>query len=597
MTASEKIPTTYPSGTAHPGSASRQAVPDRVWAQLYPAGITNHPPEVPGSLVEAWRARVTAGPDAPCIRYFDTTLSAAAVDAASDALACGLQARGVGKSDVVGVYLQNIPQFALAMLALWKIGGTVLILNPMYRNDELRRLIDDSGAVGFICLDRELAEASRTLQGSSVSWILTTSDLDFQTEDDERIFAGVDRVPVGEGGEPADGSDHARSGEPAGASGAADVADLLTVIEDNEGRTPAPVEVGPEDGALLTYTSGTTGTPKGAINTHRNVLSVAVNFNRWQGIGEEDVVLAVAPLFHITGAVASAAATLMSPAALVFINRVQPEVLLDSFNRHRVTVTVGAITVFNALLALDRGDAKDLRTVRWLYSGGAPIPPSTVERFEQRFGHYIHNIYGMTETASAVIAVPPGLRAPVDEASGTLSIGVPTPGLDARVITPDGTEASAGQEGELQMRGPQIMPEYLGKPEETAQVLSDDGWLSSGDVAIIDAQGWVYLVDRLKDQINASGFKVWPREVEDVLYQHPDVHEVAVVGEPDEYRGETVAAYISLRAGASATADELQAFAKDRLAAYKYPRRIRLIDDLPKTQTGKIKRRELRDRR
>lgn len=542
-----------------------------IWAPLYPDGLSVAPPRVPESLVTAWRDRVTASPESPCLVYFDSTLTVRQVDDDSDALASHFQDRGVGRGDVVGVQLQNIPQFAIAMLALWKVGATVLILNPMYRGGELRRLIDDSRTTGFIGLDREGEEAASTLAGSTVKWRMTTSDLDLQTENDPRIFADAAHVAV-------EGAD-----------------DLLTAVRDSAGRTPAVPEVRAEDAALLTYTSGTTGPPKGALNTHRNVLSTAVSFNAWQGIGSGDAVLAVAPLFHITGAVATAAATLISAAPLVFINRLHPEIMLEAFNRHRVTVTVGAITVYNALLALDRGDAADLATVRWLYSGGAPIPPSTVDRFHTRFGHYIHNIYGMTETASAVIGVPPGARAPVDAASGTLSIGVPLPGLDARVVGADGHTLRSGEEGELQMRGPQIMPQYLRKPEETAHVLSADGWMSSGDVAIIDEDGWVYLVDRLKDQINASGFKVWPREVEDALYEHPDVYEAAVVGAPDEYRGETVTAYVSLRPGSATTAEALQAFTKERLAAYKYPRHVHIIDELPKTQTGKIKRRDLRD--
>lgn len=541
-----------------------------VWAALYPDGLSVDPQQVPESLVTAWRDRVAASPESPCLVYFDTTLTVRQVDDDSDALASHLQDRGVGRGDVVGVQLQNIPQFAIAMLALWKIGATVLILNPMYRGAELRRLLDDSRAIGFIGLDRDGEEAASTLAGSTVTWRMTTSDLDLQTENDPRIFADAGRVAV-------EGAD-----------------DLLTAVRDNAGRTPTAAEVRAEDAALLTYTSGTTGPPKGALNTHRNVLSTAVSFNAWQGIGSEDVVLAVAPLFHITGAVATGAATLISSAPLVFINRLHPEVMLEAFNRHRVTVTIGAITVYNALLALDRGDAADMETVRWLYSGGAPIPPSTVERFRTRFGHYIHNIYGMTETASAVIGVPPGAQAPVDAASGTLSIGVPMPGLDARVVGAAGRALPSREEGELQMRGPQVMPEYLRKPEETANVLSADGWMSSGDVAIIDEHGWVYLVDRLKDQINASGFKVWPREVEDALYEHPDVYEAAVVGAPDEYRGETVTAYVSLRPGSSATTEGLQEFAKERLAAYKYPREVHIIDELPKTQTGKIRRRDLR---
>ena len=541
------------------------------WAPLYPDGLSVDPPQVPESLVAAWRDRAATSPESPCLVYFDTTLTVRRVDEDSDALASHLQDRGVDRGDVVGVQLQNIPQFAIAMLALWKAGATVLILNPMYRGAELRRLIDDSHATGFIGLDRDGEEAASTLAGSTVRWRMTTSDLDLQSENDPRIFADAARVVV-------EGAD-----------------DLLTAVQENAGRTPAVAEVRAEDAALLTYTSGTTGPPKGALNTHRNVLSTAAAFNAWQGVGGEDVVLAVAPLFHITGAVATAAATLASPAALVFINRLHPEVMLEAFNRHRVSVTVGAITVYNALLALDRGDAAEMETVRWLYSGGAPIPPTTVDRFQKRFGHYIHNIYGMTETASAVIAVPPGARAPVDAASGTLSIGVPMPGLDARVVGADGSPLRSGEEGELQMRGPQVMPQYLRKPEETAHVLSADGWMSSGDVAIIDEDGWVYLVDRLKDQINASGFKVWPREVEDALYEHPDVYEAAVVGAPDDYRGETVTAYVSLQPGTSTTAAALQEFTKERLAAYKYPREVHIIDELPKTQTGKIKRRDLRD--
>src|SRR5699024_3095607 len=255
----------------------------------------------------------------------------------------------------------NIPQFALAMLALWKVGATVLILNPMYRGGELRRLIDDSRAIGFIGLDREAEEAAGTLAGSTVQWHMTTSDLDLQTEDDPRVFTDAARASVS-------GTD-----------------DLLAVVRSHRGRTPAVAEVRADDPALLTYTSGTTGPPKGALNTHGNVLSTALSFNAWQGIDAGDVVLAVAPLFHITGAVATAAATLVSPAPLVLLNRVHPEVMLEAFNRHRVTVTVGAITVYHALLALERGGPEDMATVRWLYSGGAPIPPSTVERFQQRF--------------------------------------------------------------------------------------------------------------------------------------------------------------------------------------------------------------------
>ncbi|WP_300009373.1 AMP-binding protein, partial [Pseudonocardia sp.] len=243
----------------------------------------------------------------------------------------------------------------------------------------------------------------------------------------------------------------------------------------------------------------------------------------------------------------------------------------------------------------DEAGPEHFASVKTLYSGGAPIPPSTVERFRERFGHYIHNAYGMTETTSGVVAVPPGLRAPVDEASGTLSVGVPLPGVDASVVGVDDRPVPPGQQGELVLSGPQIVSGYWRNAAATAGAMPG-GRLHTGDVAVMDSAGWVYLVDRLKDQINASGYKVWPREVEDVLYEHEAVREAAVVGVPDEYRGESVKAFVSLRPGRSVTEDELIAFTKERMAAYKYPRAIEFLDEIPKTVTGKLLRRELRTR-
>lgn len=261
-----------------------------------------------------------------------------------------------------------------------------------------------------------------------------------------------------------------------------------------------------------------------------------------------------------------------------------------------MTSTISSITVFNAILELPHASRSHFSSVKALYSGGAPIPPTTVERFRQRFGVYIHNAYGMTETSSGVIAVPLGAEAPVYATSGTLSIGIPLPNLFARVVDAEGEPVGPGVEGELEVSGPQVIAGYWHNEEATEEALPG-GRLRTGDVAIMDESGWVYLVDRLKDLINVSGFKVWPREVEDVLYQHPSVLEVAAVGEPDQYRGETVVAYVSLKKGAVANERELIDFAKERLAAYKYPRVIHLVDDLPKTLTGKIRRRELREAR
>ena len=543
---------------------------ERPWIAEYLAGVDADRAVEHESLVQAWKARVAANPERAALRYFDGVMTAAEVDRASDALAAGLEARGTNRGDRVGIYLQNIPQYALSLLALWKLGATPLLLIPMYKGTELRRVIDDSGAIGIICDDTAVKETLETLTGSTVRWLISTSALDFQTRNDPRVLNRTDRpVPAADG-------------------------DLGALIRDFDGLRPAVIDLTRDDVALLTYTSGTTGPPKGAMNTHGNVLMVAQTFGDWAQLAPGDVVLAVAPLFHIMGAVINGVISLITDTTLVFTGRFHLEVVLDALAEHRVTYTIGSITVFNAILELPQASARHFSSVKTLYSGGAPIPPATVERFKKRFGVYIHNAYGMTETTSGVIAVPPGKEAPVDLASGTLSVGVPLPNILARIMGTDGVPVPPGAEGELELSGPQVVPGYWNNPEATNHAMPG-GRLRTGDVAIMDERGWVYLVDRLKDQINVSGYKVWPREVEDVLYEHPAVHEAAVVGEPDEYRGETVVAFVSLKSGTSATEQELIAFTKKRLAAYKYPRAVHIIGELPKTHAGKIRRGEVRD--
>lgn len=539
---------------------------ERPWLRFYPEGVDPDPALRFGNLADAWRDRVERCPGSVLVHYFDGVMTTAEVDDGSDALAWALQERGVRHGDRVAVYLQSVPHYVVALLALWKVGAIGVPINPMYRAAELSRLVEDCRPAGILLHHTDVAETRATLEGSSVAWMIGVDDRDFQTRDDPRA------TWVG---------------------GASDAPDLASLLREHTGRRPRPVEVQPDDGALLCYTSGTTGPPKGALNSHANVLHSAEAFGQWVGLGPDDVVLGIAPLFHISGVILNAAVAILSDARLVLVGRYQPDVVLDAFEEHGVTFTIGSITAFNALMALDRAGAEQLASVRLLFSGGAPIPPSTVEAFESRFGHYIHNVWGMTETTAGGIAVPPGQRARIHEPSGTLSIGVPTGGAVVRVVDAQGADLPAGEPGELEFSAPQVISGYWEKPEATALTLPG-GRLRTGDVAVRDEDGWVYLVDRLKDQINTSGYKVWPREVEDALYEHPAVYEAAVVGEPDDYRGEAVVAYVSLRPGSSASADELARFARERLAAYKAPRRVTVLDDLPKTATGKIRRQALR---
>jgi long-chain acyl-CoA synthetase len=545
---------------------------ERPWLSLYregtPADIT---PEF-DTMSDLFEATLARAPEAVAIRYFDGALTFADLDARSDALAVALADRGFATGDRLAVYTQNNPAFVIGLLAAWKAGGAAVAINPMNKARELTYLLEDSGATALLCLEELHETVARDViatGATGVRTVITCSPLDEQTRNDERLFAGTTR------------------------SGSEGALDLESLLAEYAGRTPEPVTARGEDVAVLTYTSGTTGVPKGAMNTHANLAFNSQTYRDWMGLGPADAVLGVAPLFHITGLVGHIGIALLAGCPLVLAHRFEPHVVLEAIREHRPTFTVGSITVFISLAGVEGNTLDDWSSFRMIYSGGAPIAPAVTDQFEEKTGLYIHNIYGLTETNSPSHAVPLGQRAPVDPASGALSVGVPVFNTVVRILDEDGKEAPVGEIGEIVTSGPQVVPGYWQKPEATEQSLPG-GELRTGDVGFMDEQGWFFLVDRKKDMINASGYKVWPREVEDVLYGHPAVREVAVVGVPDEYRGESVKAYVSLKPGAEVSEQELIDFAKEQMAAYKYPRSIEFIDELPKTTTGKILRRELR---
>jgi len=545
---------------------------DKPWLALYapgqPAGIAVEY----DNAVAMFRATLERHPDQDAIRYFDGRITFRELDQLTDAFAAALTDLGFARGDRVALYLQNVPQFVIAQLGTWKAGGVAVSINPMNRERELALLLQDSGARVLVSLqDLYRDVAAKVVAGTGVQTVITTSQLEYQARDDPRVFSGAGRMAC---------------------EGTLDLAELLTRFA---GHAAPDVSLAPEDVAFLTYTSGTTGPPKGAMTTHRNVVFNAQTYRDWIGIGPQDVVLGVAPLFHITGLIGHIAISLLSGAPLVLMYRLDPALTIETVRAEEATFTVGSITVFIALMNVPDADRHALASLGKIFSGGAPIPPSTVKAFQSAFGHYIHNIYGLTETTSPSHAVPLGAEAPVDEASGALSVGVPVYDTIVQIVGEDGAPLPPGEIGELVTSGPQVVAGYWNKPEETAAALPG-GALHTGDVGYMDDQGWFYIVDRKKDQINVGGYKVWPREVEDVLYEHEAVREAAVVGVPDPYRGETVKAFVSLRAGQEVTEAELIEFAREHMAAYKYPRQVEFLDEIPKTVTGKLLRRELRSR-
>ena len=529
------------------------------------------PVEPPASLVHALRTAVAEAPDRTCLAYFDARLSFREVDELSDSVAGYLAGRGLERGDRVAVVLQNSPHFVLALLGAWKAGATVVPVNPMYKSGEVAHVLRDAEVAALVCSQRAWESYLReTAAGSPVRIVLTASELDFQTRDDARVL-NFERLPQ-----------------------AADAEDLVAVARQGgkapEGRDPEPSGI-----ALISYTSGTSGAPKGATNLHSNIMYNAERQRTGLALPDAPVYYALAPLFHITGMVCQLCASLTSTGTLVLTYRFEPGLVLEAFAEHRPQYTVGPSTAFMALAAHPDVTPEHFASFVNISSGGAPLPPALVERFRAGFGPYIRNGYGLTECTAPCASVPPKLEAPVDPVSGTLAVGVPGPDTVVRVIDDQGREVPFGEQGEIAVRGPQVVPGYWRRPEATAETFPD-GELRTGDIGFMDPQGWLYVVDRKKDMINASGFKVWPREVEDVLYTHPAVREAAVVGVPDGYRGETVKAYISLRPGAATDPDDLALYCKERLAAYKYPRQVEILPDLPKTASGKILRRELRSR-
>ena len=546
-----------------------QPVLDEPWVAQYR--------DVPAGLSPAWdnglamfQATLHRDPEAPLAYYFDTTITAQRIDDMSEALAVALSARGIGLGDRVAMYLQNVPEAIATVVAVWKCGAVVVPCNPMLRERELKKILVDSGSRALICHD-DLYEdvAAAVLESTAVEMVVVTSPLDSLSGSAPQVLADASRR------------------EAAGAIW------LTELVAAHDGRRQEYPHLTSDDVALMVYTSGTTGVPKAATNTHGNVVFASSVYASWLDLDHTDVILGIAPLFHVTGLIGHISLTLLSGAPLILAYRFNADEACRLAEHYKATFTVSAVTAFIAILNSGALEKYNLSSLTKVYTGGAPVPPAALREWQAKAGSQLNPMYGLTEATSPTHMTPFGMTPPIDEHTGVVSVGVPVFGTHVRVITEGGTNARPGEIGELYITGPQIVPGYWQKPQETKANFTD-GELHTGDVGFMDEAGFFYLVDRAKDMIVASGFKVWPREVEDVLYEHPAVREAAVVGVPDPYRGENVKAVVSLKPGTTATAAEIKSFARERMAAYKYPRFVEIMDELPKNTSGKILRIELR---
>jgi len=478
-------------------------------------------------------------PERPAVRHDDSVLTYAMLDDLSARAACWLRSRGVRPGDPVGIMAPNVPQFPVFYYGVLRAGGAVVPMNPLLKSREVAHYLGDSGA--------RLVLAWETAAGEAEAGAAT---------------AGAAALVIGP-------------------------ATLDAVASWPSSEPPEVARRADDDTAVILYTSGTTGTPKGAELTHANMRrNASVTATSLLGLGPDDVVMGCLPLFHSFGQTCGLNASVLSGACLTLMPRFSAAAALRVIERDRVTVFEGVPTMYVGLLS-EGGDGADTSSLRLCVSGGAALPVEVLHGFEKAFGAVILEGYGLSETSPVATFNRVEWRKPG-------SIGLPVEGVELRLVSADDGEVPAppGEVGEIAIRGHNVMKGYWRRPEATAAAVRG-GWFHTGDLARRDEDGFYFIVDRKKELIIRGGYNVYPREVEEVLYEHPAVLEAAVIGIPHPALGEEVAAAVTLRPGAAAAPEELRDWVKQRVAAYKYPRHVWLTDGLPKGATGKILKREI----
>lgn len=514
-------------------------------------------------------------------RVLDAKLTYRQLDGLVNRFAAGLQGMGVKKGDRVAVMLPNCPQFIITAYATWRVGGVVVCCNPLYVAREVEHLVKDSEAETFVVMSSLYERVKRIRASTGLKRVIVTNIKEYFPSVLKLLFTLAKEK---------------KEGHRVDISGDADTHWFQDVIRGAPAQ-PAPVEIHPQDVSTLIYTGGTTGGPKGAQLTHRNLVSNATVLNLWAKSKEaEDVLIAVMPYFHSYGLTVGVNTCIANALTIVQIPNPREMVhVLRSIEKHRVTFYPGVPTMFIGFNNFPEREEYDLSSLRFAVSAAAPLPPEVQERFEAITGGKMVEAYGLTETG------PAASMDPIDRPRPH-SIGVPLPDTDMKIVDVEtGTqEMPVGEIGEIIIKGPQVMKGYWKLPTETANALrvgpdGQPGWFYSGDIGFMDEDGYSHIADRKKDIIIAGGYNIYPADVEAVLFEHPKVKEAAVIGVPHEVRGETVKAFIVLREGESATEEEIIAFCRERMAAYRVPRVIEFRDDLPKSLVGKVLRRELRE--
>jgi long-chain acyl-CoA synthetase len=477
--------------------------------------------------------------------------------------------------------LPNCPQFIIAAYATWRIGGVVVCCNPLYVPREIEHLVKDAGVETFVVMSQFYERVRNVRASTGLKRVIVTNIKEY--------FPGLLKLLFTLAKEK-------KEGHKVDISGDADTTWFQEVLRSAPAK-PTPVDIDPGEVATLIYTGGTTGGPKGAQLTHFNLVSNAVALNIWAKTREaRDSTLGVMPYFHSYGLTVGINVVIANALTVVQIPNPRDIVhVLKSIETHRITYYPGVPTMFIGFLNFPDRDRYDLTSLRFAISAAAPLPPEVQQQFKAVTGGQLMEAYGLTETS------PCATMDPIDRPKDN-SLGVPLPDTDAKIVDVEtGTqELPMGEIGEIIIKGPQVMKGYWNLPTETANALrvgpdGQPGWFYSGDIGYMDEDGYFHMADRKKDMIIAGGYNIYPADVEAVLFEHPKIKEAAVIGVPDKRLGETVKAFVVLKEGETATAEEIIAFCREGMAAYRVPRIVEFRDDLPKSMIGKVLRRELRE--
>ncbi|WP_454674984.1 long-chain-fatty-acid--CoA ligase [Achromobacter pestifer] len=543
--------------------------------RYWPKGLPDHISQPQSSLVFNLEASATRHPAKPAIVFYDTVLDYARVRREVDAMAGYLQhGAGVQAGDRVLLFSQNCPQFIIAYYAILRADAVVVPVNAMSTPDELAHYLEDSGAKVAFAAQELAGRLASFVEDGRLDRVIVHTYSDYLGSGDGDLVppdwvAAPRRAPDVAGGVPWYGA--------------------LAV-----NAPPKPHKAKAADLCLLPYTSGTTGRPKGCRHTHGTLGAAVMGSQLWRGLTAEAVIMGVAPMFHLLGMQNCMNLPILLGATVVLLPRWDRQVAAQLMARHRVSVWAAPPAMIVDFFAQPDIESFDLSKLALLCGGGAPMPEAVATMLAERYGIIFNEAYGLTETASFLHCNPMNRNK-------RQCIGVPTFGVDTRIVDPSTLkELPPGETGELATRGAQIMQGYWNNAAADAEaffMLDGERYFRTGDLGRVDEDGYFFVTDRLKRMINASGYKVWPAEVENALYEHPAVHEACVIGVPDACRGETVKALLVLRPEArdSAREDEVIAWARTRMAAYKAPRIVEFVEALPKSSTGKILWRQLQE--